>query len=247
MNTEDKGFCHLKKGLCTKDVGNAHGHTLSCQDYSSSCSAALHLLQGRGWEQECSRTCFAPVYSLALPSGDEYLAVQKPWDHEQPCNFRPLRFSQQGLSLSPANPLQLFLVYASLGILELYVFNTSVCMLWRETLADASFNRPCEVLQEVHTDSIVLSTTSSLTELNMISFPERCQFPLLDQVPVPAQLINSFLLWKDKGLPYAHTNMHTGFFEPEIHSVATQANLFDAVVAYASWTCAPADFLVNGQ
>lgn len=102
MNTEDKGFCHLKKGLCIKDVRNAHGHTLSCQDYSSSCSAALHLLQGRGWEVFCTR-----VYSLALPSGEEYLAVQESWDHEQLCNFPPLRFSQQGLSLIPANPLQL--------------------------------------------------------------------------------------------------------------------------------------------
>ena len=177
------------------------------------------------------------VCSLAMPLGEEYLAVQEPWDHEQlqqgkrkmqglctskvsstvikdrgrgaMCNFPPPRSNQEGLSLSPANPLQLFLVYFSLGILDLCAFNTLGCVLWRDPLGDTSFYSPSEALQEVHTDLIFLSTISLLTELNIISFPERCQFSPLDQVPVLAQLINSPLLWKDKGLPYTNTHTHT--------------------------------------
>ena len=110
------------------------------------------------------------------------------------CNLPPPRSSQEGLSLSPANPLQLFLVYFSLGILDLCAFNTLGCALWRDPLGDTSFCSPSEALQEVHTDLIFPYTISLLTELNIISFPERCQFSPLDQVSVLAQLINSPLL-----------------------------------------------------
>lgn len=181
------------------------------------------------------------VCGLAMPLGEEYHAVQEPWDREQlgqgkrkmqwlciskisstiikdrgrgaMCNLPPPRFSQEGLSLSPANPLKLFLVYTSLGILDLCVFNTFCCVLWREPLGDASFYCSSKVLQEVHTDLIFLSTISLLTELDIVSFPARCQFSPLEKVPVLAQLSNSSLLWKDKGLPYmhAHTCTHTWF------------------------------------
>lgn len=85
-------------------------------------------------------------------------------------------------------------------------------MLWRESLGDASFYSPSEVLQEVRTHLIFLSTIFLLTELNIISFPERCQFSPLNQVPVLAQLINSSLLWKDKGLLYPNTHTHAHTF-----------------------------------
>lgn len=63
MNTEDKGFCRLKKGLFIKDLENAHSRTLCRQDYSSSCSAALCSLWGRDWEQGCSCGCFATQFA----------------------------------------------------------------------------------------------------------------------------------------------------------------------------------------
>lgn len=105
--------------------------------------------------------------------------------------------------------------------------------MWREPLGDASFYSPSEVLQEVHTDLIFLSTISLFTEQNVISFPERCHFSLLDQMPVLAQLINSSLLWKDKVLPYTNacTHIHMWFHEPEACSMASQADLFEAVIA----------------
>lgn len=62
MNTEDKGFYYLKKILCTKDVKNTQMHTLCHQDCSSSCSAALCSLQGRGWKQGCSCGCFVSQF-----------------------------------------------------------------------------------------------------------------------------------------------------------------------------------------
>lgn len=108
-------------------------------------------------------------------------------------------------------------------------------MLWREPFGDASFYSPSKVLQEVHTDLIFLSTIS----LNWtISFPERCQFSLLDQVPVLAQLINSSLLWKDKGHPY--TNTHTVLWARDLLSGHSGWSIWGcrcSLRSLAMWSC----------
>lgn len=76
------------------------------------------------------------------------------------CHLPSQRCNQEGLSLSSTNLLQPFLMYNSLGILDLCLFNTRGCMLWRKPLVDASFFSPSEVLQEVHTDLIFLPMIS---------------------------------------------------------------------------------------
>lgn len=148
----------------------------------------------------------ATVWSLAMPLDEKYLAVLEPWSHEwlrqgkrkmlwlctskvsstvlkdrkgSLCHLPSQGLNQEALSLSSTNQLQLFPVYTSLGILDLCLFNTRGCMLWRKPLVGAGFYSPSEVLQEVHTDLMFLSTISLLTELNIISW----EVPVLSLSP----------------------------------------------------------------
>lgn len=141
---------------------------------------------------------YVTVWSLAMPLGEKYLAVLELWDHEwlrqgkrkmlwlctskvssiilkdrsrgSMCHLPSQRLNHEGPSLSSTNPLQLFLMYTSSAILNLCLFNTLGCVLWRKPLANSSFWSPYEVLQEIHTDLIFLSMISLLAELNIISW-----------------------------------------------------------------------------
>lgn len=79
MNIESKGFCHLKKRLCIKDVKNACRCTLCHQDYSGSSSAACLSLWGSGWERGCSCRCFvSPVVPCPCLWGRNTLLHRSP-------------------------------------------------------------------------------------------------------------------------------------------------------------------------
>lgn len=154
MNTEAMGICHLKKGMCTENVKNACSRTLCCQDYNSSFFLLLCLPWGTVWEQRCLCKHFAPQFvtwpcfwvknTLLCRSPEithnsskvkgKIVQIQCK-QHSSRRKGRgtvcklPHPFSQKGLSPTSSQPAEAFPGVHSLGILDLFAFNTLGRML----------------------------------------------------------------------------------------------------------------------
>lgn len=82
MNTEDMGVCHLKKGVCNKNVKNDCNCILCHQGCSSSFLILLFLLLR---DQAGGRDVNGGILYHGLWLGHAFWwgAPQEPWDHAQ--------------------------------------------------------------------------------------------------------------------------------------------------------------------